>query len=84
MADSAFTTYFGKPAFHTYGKGNVNPTAPTSKFLSHNINPCSNRQKAKYQQVYDSALIAGVNQTNGIRIPKLPKQKVKFEAEKPS
>jgi hypothetical protein len=25
LADSAFTTYFGKPAFHAYGKGNVNP-----------------------------------------------------------
>lgn len=26
LPDSAFTTYFGKPAFHAYGKGNVNPT----------------------------------------------------------
>jgi hypothetical protein len=26
LPDSAFTTYFGKPAFHLYGKGNVNPT----------------------------------------------------------
>jgi hypothetical protein len=25
LADSAFTTYFGKPAFHTYGNGNRNP-----------------------------------------------------------
>lgn len=25
LPDSAFTTYFGKPAFHAYGKGNVNP-----------------------------------------------------------
>jgi len=23
LADSSFTTYFGKPAFHAYGKGNV-------------------------------------------------------------
>ena len=27
LPDSAFTTYFGKPAFHLYGKGNTNPTA---------------------------------------------------------
>ena len=26
LADSAFTTYYGKPAFHAYGKGNTNPT----------------------------------------------------------
>jgi hypothetical protein len=26
LPDSAFTTYFGKPAFHAYGKANVNPT----------------------------------------------------------
>lgn len=29
LADSAFTTYFGKPAFHAYGKGNVKPTNQT-------------------------------------------------------
>jgi hypothetical protein len=38
LADSAFTTYYGKPAFHAYGKGNVNPTVENSKFLTHNIN----------------------------------------------
>jgi hypothetical protein len=43
LADTSFTTYFGKPAFHAYGKGNVNPTNETSKFLTHNINACSNR-----------------------------------------
>jgi len=29
LADSAFTTYFGKPAFHPYGRGNVAPTSNT-------------------------------------------------------
>jgi len=38
LADSSFTTYFGKPAFHAYGKGNTNPTNITSKFMTHNIN----------------------------------------------
>jgi hypothetical protein len=38
LADSAFTTYYGKPAFHAYGKGNVKPTNGNSKFLTHNIN----------------------------------------------
>jgi hypothetical protein len=27
MADSGFTTYYGKPAFHNYGNGNTNPTS---------------------------------------------------------
>ena len=25
LPDSAFITFFGKPAFHLYGKGNTNP-----------------------------------------------------------
>jgi len=25
LPNSAFTTYFGKPAFENYGRGNVNP-----------------------------------------------------------
>ena len=28
LPDSSFTTYFGKPAFHAYGKGNIKPTNP--------------------------------------------------------
>jgi len=75
MADSAFTTYFGKPAFHAYGKGNTNPTSNGTKFLTHNINGVTGDQKAKYKQVYDSALIAGLEKTNGVRVPKIPKQK---------
>lgn len=82
LADSAFTTYFGKPAFHAYGKGNVNPTNQTQAYLTHNINGVSGKQKAKYQQVYNSALIAGLEKTNGMRVPKLPKQKEKFLPEK--
>jgi len=27
LPDSAMTTYFGKPAFHTYGNGNVRPAS---------------------------------------------------------
>ena len=26
LADSSFTTYFGKPAFHPYGRANTKPT----------------------------------------------------------
>ena len=43
LADSSFTTYFGKPAFHAYGKGNVKPANPAYKMLTHNINGCSGK-----------------------------------------
>ena len=79
LADSAFTTYFGKPAFHAYGKGNVNPSNPTQKLLSHNINACSGKQKAAFAQVYDSAYIKGLKQTEGTRVPRIPRIKEKID-----
>ena len=43
LPDSAFTTYFGKPAFHSYGMANINPVNGGNIYgqymLSHNINP---------------------------------------------
>jgi len=47
LPDSSFTTYFGKPAFHTYGKGNVKPVVGGVNYghnlLTHNINAeCGN------------------------------------------
>lgn len=53
--------------------------------LTHNINAATgsyqtrkgqveaDNQKAIYQQVYDSALLAGLEKTGGCRVPKLPK-----------
>lgn len=42
LADSAFTTYFGKPAFHAYGNGNTDPAIGGVNYgnnlLTHNIN----------------------------------------------
>ena len=43
--------------------------------MTHNINAATGKQKAKFTQVYDSALLAGLEQTKGIRIPKIPKTK---------
>ena len=83
LADSAFTTYYGKPAFHAYGKGNVNPTNQNSKFLTHNINGVTGKQKATFKQVYDSALIKGLDKTGGVRVPQIPKTKEKFLPEEP-
>jgi hypothetical protein len=81
LADSAFTTYFGKPAFHPYGKGNVNPTVSNQKFLTHNINGATGKTKTPFQQVYDSAYVAGVTKTQGIRIPAIPRQKNEVNSE---
>lgn len=75
LADSSFTTYFGKPAFHAYGKGNVKPANPAYKMLTHNINGCTGKQSTQFQQVYDSAYLAGLDKTKGVRVPQIPVQK---------
>jgi len=42
LADSSFQTFFGKPAFHPYGRANTNPAVGGISYgnnmLSHNIN----------------------------------------------
>ena len=52
LADSAMTTYFGKPAFHSYGNGNTRPTSGGvvyGQYLkSHNINPHSGENKPEF------------------------------------
>ena len=52
LADSAFTTYFGKPAFHCYGKGNTNPAVGGNVYghymLTHNVNPESGVHLPQY------------------------------------
>ena len=76
LPDSSFTTYFGKPAFHAYGKGNVNPTQGGVNYgqnlLTHNINAECGDNPPLYQQVYDSALKAGLLKTKGMRVPQIP------------
>lgn len=73
LPDSAFTTYFGKPAFHSYGKGNINPTVGGVNYghnlLTHNINAECGENPPLYQQVYDNALKAGIVKTKGMRVP---------------
>lgn len=76
LPDSSFTTYFGKPAFHPYGKGNTNPTNGGVNYgqnmLTHNINAECGDNPPLYQQVYDSALKSGIVKTKGMRVPKIP------------
>jgi len=78
LPDSAFTTYFGKPAFHAYGKGNINPTVGGSIYghymLTHNVNPECTPHPPQFQQVYDTALKSGMRKTGGVREPHLPRK----------
>ena len=61
LPDSAMTTYFGKPAFHTYGNGNVRPASGGlvyGQYLkTHNINPHSGDNKPEHAQVYGRAMV---------------------------
>lgn len=89
MPDSAFTTYFGKPAFHAYGKGNTNPVVGGNIYgqymLSHNVNPESGSNLPQYQQVYNTALKQGLRKNNGQRQPELPRKTMQsIQASKPS
>ena len=76
LADTSFQTYFGKPAFHTYGKNNTNPTVGGVVYgqylLSHNVNPEHGHNDPQYKQVYNSAMHYGYK--NGDRIPQLPRK----------
>ena len=55
------TTYFGKPAFHTYGNANTRPTNGGllygSYLKTHNINPHSGDNKPEHIQIYGHAMM---------------------------
>ncbi|KAL4483069.1 hypothetical protein ABPG74_019095 [Tetrahymena malaccensis] len=63
LPNSAFTTYFGKPAFENYGRGNVKPTIGGPIYgqylLSHNVNPHRGIHQPKFIQSYNNALNYG-------------------------
>lgn len=62
LPNSAFQTYFGKPAFESYGMGNTNPTwgglGYGQYMVSHNVNPHRIPNDPKIRQVTQSAEIA--------------------------
>ena len=65
----------------------------TSKLMTHNINGATGGYrkkrddieadgvKAEYQQVFDSALLAGLEKSKGMRVPKLPRKSAAKQAE---
>ena len=61
LPNSAFTTYFGKPAFENYGYGNTNPVYGGlfygNYMLSHNMNPIDGDNHPPEKQVYSSAMM---------------------------
>jgi hypothetical protein len=78
MADSALTTYFGKPAFHTYGNSNIHPAQGGLVYgdylKTHNINPHSGDNNPQGVQVYKRAMrgIQEVVSPTGSRNPNKP------------
>ena len=77
LPNSAFTTYFGKPAFENYGYGNTNPVYGGlfygNYMLSHNMNPIDGANHPEEKQVYSSAMMKSL-QRKGIRRPSPPRK----------
>ncbi len=77
LPNSAFTTYFGKPAFENYGYGNTKPTYGGlfygNYMLSHNINPIDGGNKPDEKQVYSSAILRTIKR-NHQRRPEPPRK----------
>lgn len=78
LPNSAFTTYFGKPAFENYGYGNTNPVYGGlfygNYMLSHNMNPIDGDNHPPEKQVYSSAMMKSL-QRQAIRRPSPPRKK---------
>ena len=79
LPNSAFTTYFGKPAFENYGNGNINPVYGGliygNYMLSHNMNPIDGVNHPHEKQVYSSAMMKSL-QRSIIRRPSPPRKEL--------
>ena len=77
LPNSAFTTYFGKPAFENYGCGNTKPVYGGlfygNYMLTHNINPIDGDNKPDTKQVYSYAMLKTIK-NNKIRQPEPPRK----------
>ncbi|EAS00683.2 hypothetical protein TTHERM_00794090 (macronuclear) [Tetrahymena thermophila SB210] len=63
LPNSAFTTYYGKPAFENYGNANIkdkNQAFISGNYLkSHNINPHRGETQPEYEQTFQNAINLG-------------------------
>jgi hypothetical protein len=77
LPNSAFTTYFGKPAFENYGNGNTKPVYGGlfygNYMLSHNVNPMDGNNQPETKQVYSSAMLKAIRR-NDLRKPSPPRK----------
>ncbi|CAI2363212.1 unnamed protein product [Moneuplotes crassus] len=77
LPDSAYQSYFGRPAFHCYGRDNTVPSYGGHVYgdymLTHNVNPEHGENMPKYQQVYRAAMSKGF--AHGDRVPVLSRQR---------
>ena len=77
LPNSAFTTYFGKPAFENYGFGNTKPVYGGlfygNYMLSHNVNPMDGNNTPDTKQVYSSAMLKAIR-NNNFRRPSPPRK----------
>ncbi|KRX08661.1 hypothetical protein PPERSA_07473 [Pseudocohnilembus persalinus] len=66
LPNTAFTTYYGKPAFENYGMGNVKPTVGGLVYgqymLSHNVNPHRGNKEPQFIQSHNNAIKFGERQ----------------------
>ena len=63
LPNSAFTTYYGKPAFENYGRGNLKPATGGiiygNYLKTHNVNPHRGTKTPQYKQTFNNALMYG-------------------------
>jgi len=63
LPNSAFTTYYGKPAFENYGRGNLRPATGGiiygNYLKTHNVNPHRGAKTPQYKQTFNNALMYG-------------------------
>lgn len=80
IPNSAFTTYFGKPPFENYGRGNTHPIdgglVYGTYLYSHNVHPHRGKNQPKNLQSYPVALSKAKSQ--GTLIPTCPRTKAEF------
>lgn len=69
LPNSAFTTYYGRPAFESYGRCNS-----SSQLKTHNVMPHKGENHPKVKQTYEGALLKGQHIKASDHLPRKPIQ----------
>ena len=82
IPNSSFTTYFGKPPFENYGRGNTKPIEGGLVYgtylYSHNVHPHRGANSPKCTQSYPVALMKAKSQ--GALLPSHPRTKPDYDS----